>query len=160
MDILSISYVILYTSEQRGSESTDEKAAGQAHHLVNGRKTMAGYYGYSKSNNALYAEAAGMRVASKITADWLQQEGIDESAAFVKWLIRVEYIDPTEWHHSSKYYNRVNYYDAEDIRDRLQELTELEMLDPLKTIYSQKPRPTDPIEARYAYFALSQQTKA
>ena len=59
---------------------------------------MAGYSGYSKSNNALDAEADGLFPASK-----LKLKGV--TAVKVR-----EFFEPWEWHHTSKNYNRTNYY--------------------------------------------------
>jgi hypothetical protein len=63
---------------------------------------MAGYNGFSMSNNATYAYEKGLCPASKI-------KGIPAS------LIN-EYCYPSEWHHSSKNYNKVNFYDPDDVR--------------------------------------------
>ena len=86
---------------------------------------MAGYnWFYGKSNNAVAAEEDGMRVKSKITKDWLREGGVNESAAFVKWLIKVDEIYADEWHHSSKYFNEVDYFAAESIREQLEQMDE------------------------------------
>lgn len=61
---------------------------------------MAGYSGYSKSNNAVSAEADGKFPASvvakklKIPIDFLKEK-----------------FEPTEWHHTSARYNKTDYYD-------------------------------------------------
>lgn len=81
---------------------------------------MAGYdYNAWKSNNAIAAEDEGLVTASKISRAWLKENGIDEQVGFIKWMIRHAFIQPTEWHHTSKMYNRTYYYDAEDIAERL-----------------------------------------
>lgn len=99
---------------------------------------MAGYnWMHGKSNNAVAAEEKGMRVASKITRAWLDDAGITESAAFIKWLIRVDYIAADEWHHSSKYFNRVNYYAAESIAEQLDWLAEHGNLSHLRDMYKE-----------------------
>lgn len=59
-----------------------------------------GYYGYSKSNNAISAEEDNKFPAS-IAAKKL---GVSADA------IR-KYIDTSEWHHYSKFYNAVDVYD-------------------------------------------------
>ncbi|MDE2232514.1 MAG: hypothetical protein KGJ90_00080 [Patescibacteria group bacterium] len=63
---------------------------------------MAGYNGFSMSNNAIAAYNDGLVPASKVP-------GVP--AALVKAHCR-----PTESHHSSKNYNRVNFYDPAEAR--------------------------------------------
>ena len=99
---------------------------------------MAGYdWSAGKSNNAVTAEAEGLRVRSKITRDWLQSAGITESVRFVKWLIAAGLIPADEWHHSSKTFNRVNYYSAEGISEQLQDLTLGGRLDILRDMHAE-----------------------
>lgn len=71
---------------------------------------MAGYCGYSKSNNALDAEAQGKMTASALA----RKIGGGATAAGV-----AEVLEPCEWHHTSKHYNRTNYYDIESDVDAL-----------------------------------------
>lgn len=86
---------------------------------------MAGYNWFAgKSNNAVAAEAEGLVVKSKLTAAWLQAHGIEETVGFVKFLIQAGKIYPTEWHHTSKFFNRTDYYSAEDIIDVLESMEE------------------------------------
>jgi len=86
---------------------------------------MAGYNWHAgKSNNAVAAEEEGLVVKSKITATWLQAHGITEKAGFIKFLIQAGKIYPTEWHHTSKFFNRTDYYSAEDIIDVLESMEE------------------------------------
>jgi hypothetical protein len=63
---------------------------------------MAGYYNFSMSNNAVDAYDRGLIPASKI-------KGIP--AELIK-----EYCASEEWHHSSKEYNRVDFYDPRKVR--------------------------------------------
>lgn len=62
---------------------------------------MAGYSGYSKSNNAVAAEQNGMLPLSRITGA-------------TRWAIKLagELVGPEEWHHTSKHYNETDYYDV------------------------------------------------
>lgn len=60
---------------------------------------MAGYSGYSKSNSALDAEAEG-----KFPASVLARE-LHVKTAAVKAVLA-----PTEYHHTSKFFNRTDYY--------------------------------------------------
>ncbi len=86
---------------------------------------MAGYNWFAgKSNNAVAAEAEGLVVKSKLTAAWLQAHGIEETVGFIKFLIQAGKIYPTEWHHTSKFFNRTDYYSAEDIIDVLESMEE------------------------------------
>jgi len=64
---------------------------------------MAGYdYSAGMSNNAVQAYSGGLCPASKI-------KGVP--AKLVK-----EYCSYSEWHHSSKFYNKVEFYDPEYVR--------------------------------------------
>jgi len=62
---------------------------------------MAGYFNYSKSNNAVYAESQGRYPATKCA----QVYGF-KSAKLVRETMR-----STEWHHTSKKYNITDFYD-------------------------------------------------
>lgn len=62
--------------------------------------TEAGYYGYSKSNNAKSAEEEGRFPASVIS----------KKLKIPTDLIR-KYVHTREWHHTSKTYNKTPYYD-------------------------------------------------
>lgn len=62
---------------------------------------MAGYAGYSKSNNAIAAEAEGRFPASVLA----RKLGVKTGA--IKALM-----SPGEWHHTSKRYNVTDYYDG------------------------------------------------
>lgn len=86
---------------------------------------MAGYdWSKGKSNNAVWAEEGeGMRTKSKITAKWLREGGVTEEVEFIKFLIKVDRIEATEWHHTSKYFNETAYYSTEDIADQLENLS-------------------------------------
>lgn len=82
---------------------------------------MAGYNWHAgKSNNAVAAEAEGLVVKSKLTAAWLKAHGIAETVGFIKFLIQAGKICPTEWHHTSKFFNRTDYYSAEEIIETLE----------------------------------------
>ncbi|WP_461371868.1 hypothetical protein [Candidatus Darwinibacter acetoxidans] len=99
---------------------------------------MAGYdYNAWKSNNAITAEDEGLVTASKISRAWLEENGIDEQVGFIKWMIRIQMIGPSEWHHTSKFYNRTYFYDAEDIADKIESLGEKSM-GVLRDIYADR----------------------
>ncbi|MFA5387838.1 MAG: hypothetical protein WC322_05670 [Candidatus Paceibacterota bacterium] len=65
---------------------------------------MSGYAGFSKSNNAVDAEEAGLLT---LTATAKQLKVSTEAVRSI--------LSPSEWHHSSKYYNKVDYYDLDEI---------------------------------------------
>jgi hypothetical protein len=69
---------------------------------------MAGYNGYSKSNNAIQAEENGRFPITK--AIKVVKEATGLSSKIIR--ERLEASWGGEWHHSSKMYNRVKYYDA------------------------------------------------
>lgn len=91
---------------------------------------MAGYNGCSMSNNAVAAYEEGKKPLSKIKASDLKEAGWQYSLAFAKWLAKREGLcgyysriwEPSEWHHSSKMYNKVKFYSAEDLVDAWSEL--------------------------------------
>jgi hypothetical protein len=71
---------------------------------------MAGYAGYSKSKNALQAESENKFPLTIAVKELAKQAGITQKRAreiFKK-------IGPCEWHHASKFYNRVDYYNLND----------------------------------------------
>lgn len=95
---------------------------------------MAGYaHDYSKSNNAVDAEARGLMTATQ-TAQHLRAQGYKGTTAKAV----SELVPAEEWHHSSKMYNRVNYYDPriaeEVVREHLDEWKQRE-----KTQHNHKP---------------------
>ena len=63
---------------------------------------MAGYQGFSKSNNAVEAEAENRFPASVLARKLKVKTGA------IKALMAT-----SEWHHSSKHYNQVDYYDGD-----------------------------------------------
>jgi hypothetical protein len=74
----------------------------------NEERIMAGYNGYSKSNNAVEAESEGrfpMTAAKKILAD----EGNVTQKIAAKLL---KHFGNREWHHTSKFYNCTDYFDT------------------------------------------------
>jgi len=63
---------------------------------------MAGYDEYSKSNNAVAAEDAGLLTASQVA----KRIGHGATATGVKAVLTA-----SEWHHTSKMYNCTDYFD-------------------------------------------------
>lgn len=72
---------------------------------------MAGYAGFSKSNNAVEAEQEGKYPASILA------KKLKVSTEAIK-----ELLTPCEWHHTSNHYNRTDYYDMEDGLEILEKL--------------------------------------
>lgn len=96
----------------------------------------AGYHEYSKSNNALDAEEEGrypLTEASSILAKKLKWS-ISKAKAFL------ESIGTSEWHHTSKHYNKTKYYDVSDaaIEDLKDEIKNFEY-SPIKKVKKVKP---------------------
>ncbi len=70
---------------------------------------MAGYSNYSKSNNAVEAESEGRYPLSKAARIVAKETGITIKKA----TSILKEIGTDEYHHSSKFYNAVDYYDTE-----------------------------------------------
>ena len=82
---------------------------------------MAGYaWEHGKSWNAVKAEREGKMVASD-WAKWLRRFPRYRGLKAVDFQALVE---ECEWHHSSKFYNEVNYYDCEGVFEARHELRE------------------------------------
>jgi len=77
---------------------------------------MSGYNGFSKSNNAVIAECDGRFPASKAA------KILGVPVKFLKECCG--WANGGEWHHTSKFYNVVDYYNAELIRAWLDGQTE------------------------------------
>ena len=69
---------------------------------------MAGYAGYSKSNNAIEAESEGRLPLTRACAAVARATGIKRADA--KALL--ERLHSGEYHHTSKMYNRVKFYNT------------------------------------------------
>ena len=72
---------------------------------------MSGYQYFSKSNNAIEAEQYGRFPASILA----RRIGVKCKA--IKALMV-----PSEWHHTSKHYNKTNYYDEEEALEMIEQL--------------------------------------
>jgi len=72
---------------------------------------MAGYAGFSKSNNAVAAENSGRFPASVLA------KKLKVNTEAIKALLH-----PSEWHHTTKFYNKTDYYDMEDALEIIEEL--------------------------------------
>ena len=118
---------------------------------------MAGYQGWSKSNNAVAAEANGMVTKGKITKGWLTDNGIAEKVGFIKWLVSVNYIQPAEWHHTSKFFNQTDYFSSEEIRADLERIDQRDDLERLRAIYACPDRPNTQIKTWWAIMEIKEQ---
>ena len=79
---------------------------------------MAGYHHFSKSNNAIDAEVDGRYPITKARAILAKKLNwpVAKSKAFLL------HVGTSEWHHTSKFYNRAKYYDVTD--EAIAELSE------------------------------------
>jgi hypothetical protein len=96
---------------------------------------MAGYYGYSMSNNAINAYRAGEKPLSKWRkSDILEaiQSAVSDCEVTVKCdvsqlskvtvsVLKSELLYNSSWHHTSEYYNETEFYSLDT--DKLEELT-------------------------------------
>lgn len=88
---------------------------------------MAGYCGYSKSNNAVAAEREGKFPKSKWTKSMilakLSQQMETDSIKYIslskKPLAYLKYLclESNEWHHTSSWYLTTDYYEVQDMSD-------------------------------------------
>ncbi|MFW7524385.1 hypothetical protein ACODM8_09595 [Vibrio ostreicida] len=74
-----------------------------------------GYDGYSKSNNAIAAEEE-----NKFTLTEISKRTKLHTKTIKK------HFDPCEWHHTSSYYNKTDYYDLDEIMEELTDEIRLE----------------------------------
>lgn len=85
----------------------------------------SGYVGYSKSRRAVLAESEGLRNASQMNkafADEVNARILAANPAAPKVTLKqiksaLNEINADEWHHTSKFGNRTNYYSAETIAE-------------------------------------------
>ena len=86
---------------------------------------MAGYnHRRGMSNNAVDAYRRNRKPISRFTAQDLHDADVHISLAFAKWLAKRKYWKPVEWHHSSKLYNQVKFYDLRNLRSVILELSD------------------------------------
>jgi len=74
---------------------------------------MAGYYGYSMSNNAVDAYRNGLRPLSQLKSSHLKLVGWPHSLSFAKFLAKIGQWESYECHHTSKEFNCTNFYSPE-----------------------------------------------
>lgn len=78
-------------------------------------KNMAGYNGYSKSNNAVLAEMTGEMTATNFAKFLSRKYGYLKGCTAAD--IKAAKITESSWHHTSCKYNSTNYYDVELLDD-------------------------------------------
>jgi predicted nucleic acid-binding protein len=97
---LTINYGLCILISMRLREGTKQKTGG--------RTEMAGYNGYSKSNNAVGAESEGRYPMTRAKQVVAEKAGVSQvTAERILWVLH-----RGEFHHTSKKYNSTNYYDA------------------------------------------------
>ena len=88
------------------------------------RCTMAGYHNYSMSNNAVMAYQTGEMPKSKWTKTAIINALIESDAPsdFIKLAktysvnaLREALLYQSSWHHTSKHYNKTNFYSVEEV---------------------------------------------
>jgi hypothetical protein len=82
---------------------------------------MAGYAGYSMSNNAVDAHDAGRVPASAVTAATLTAAGLPLTVAQFRRGVAAGVIRSGEWHHTSKHFNPTAFFDLADLAAELAE---------------------------------------
>jgi len=79
---------------------------------------MTGYnYSAGMSNRACDAYDRGIKPLSQITISEMRQAGWAGTKKQAVALAKAGEWSPIEWHHSSAWYNKVNFYDAADLAD-------------------------------------------
>lgn len=123
-----------YEEDYTNDEEDYTNAIGRPRHYYGGN---SGYVNYSKSKRAVEAEANGLRNKSQMDAsfakevnDLIQQVVPGAKRVTLKQIKRaLDEIEPDEWHHTSMYGNRTNYYSAETIAEYLRPETDKERQD-------------------------------
>tara|TARA_R100001443_G_scaffold109264_1_gene120466 strand:- start:151 stop:642 length:492 start_codon:yes stop_codon:yes gene_type:complete len=73
---------------------------------------MSGYdYAAGMSNNAVDAYVSGLKPLSRITSNDLRIAGWKGTKKLAQSLAQSGAWPPAEWHHTSSFYNEVNFYD-------------------------------------------------
>ena len=86
-----------------------------------GKQNMSGYnWDCGKSNNAVAAENNGLMTATEMSK-WIRSKKHKRYSGIQSADIKHE-MPVQEWHHSSKFFNKVNYYDPVDLFDYRQNL--------------------------------------
>lgn len=95
---------------------------------------MAGYHGYSMSNNACYAYECGKRPKSKWTkaailealAEYNGEEFAEAAKPYKVSVLKEAVLETLEWHHTSSKYNRTAFYEPKEYGDVQEMLADIE----------------------------------
>lgn len=88
------------------------------------------------SNNAIDAYDQGLKPLSKITAKDLKNHGINITLKQFKELCNENEILPAEWHHTSSRYNRTYFYNLDDCKKQLENITITDTPKKTEEVYS------------------------
>ena len=103
---------------------------------------MAGYKGYSMSNNAVEAYRYGEKPKSKWTKEsilvQMKRDGvpikkIQEISKMSAADIRDEFLSVSSWHHTSKHYNRTDFYSVDSGKAEEYDMKGYVKFKPIKT---------------------------
>lgn len=83
-----------------------------------------GYVGWSRSVRAEAACGRGLMPWGDITADLLKQAGCPETLATVNRLRQAGLVAADEWHHTSKMFNKTDFWSVESIITQIEELSD------------------------------------
>ena len=120
-----------YEKWLKGEEPTDPNGGGKptedAEFSIKRRfGGNSGYVGYSKSVRAVDAEERGLRSVSKMDANFkdrvnaiLADNGVSNPVSLAEIKRIAKGMRGDEWHHTSMYGNRTEYYSAESIAEKI-----------------------------------------
>ncbi len=89
---------------------------------------MSGYDGYSRSNNAARAEIEGKLPLTRAIMFVAQRAKVTRAEAREALL----QAGPCEWHHTSKEFNRTNYFDAAATVRRFEDRSKRALFEPFR----------------------------
>ena len=121
---------------------------------------MAGYdQAKGMSRNAVTAYEENLKPLSKVTAGDLKNADIKISLALARWMAKNGHWRPSEWHHSSKFYNEVDFYNTADLHNILQSMPE-GRLERFRQVYKEsrqaeriQKQTRTPVKGRYAVWS-------
>ena len=84
---------------------------------------MAGYdYRRGMSKNAVDSYRRNIKPVSRFTAQDLRDAEVPISLGFARLMAQKKHWRPVAWHHSSKFYNKVNFYSLASLRRHIENL--------------------------------------
>ena len=110
---------------------------------------MAGYCGYSMSNNAVAAYDEGKKPISKwkkeeilcLIEEMIEEDALELNCSFEKLrrlpapVLKDECLSCTEWHHTGKFYKETDFYELDE--GKIEQLTD-EQIDELAAQYKEQ----------------------